>query len=277
MKISHLLFATGFAAITLNGYAGSVTSAPTTAAQTTNVAAPAASTPTTLSTTTGFSAEQVQQIQKIVHDYLINNPQVLVEASQALQKQTEQQEQAYAQTAIKQNAAQLFNDPASPVEGDANAAVTIVEFFDYQCGHCKEMNQIMQNLLKSNKDVRVVFKELPIFGDDSQFAAKAALASVKQGKYFAFHNALLAADNPINKDKVFSVAKSVGLNVDQLKTDMNNPAIQDQLRNNFKLAQALHLVGTPTFVIGNKALTNFRFIPGATTADNLQTLIGQVK
>jgi protein-disulfide isomerase len=290
VKIHHLLtsaiLASGLIAST-SVLATTVGSAPTTAAQTTNVTpnatAAVAPTPATVAAVvettpaaSNFSPDQVKQIQQIVHDYLISNPQVLVEASQALQKQNEQQEQQFAQTAIQQNVQTLFNDPASPVAGNVNGTVTLVEFFDYQCGHCKEMNSIVEKAVKDNANLRLVFKELPIFGDDSQFAAKAALASVKQGKYLAYHNALLAADNPLNKDKVFAVAKSVGLNVVQLKKDMDSPAIQAQLRANFKLAQALRLIGTPTFVVGNKALNQFRYIPGATSAENLQGMINDL-
>ena len=230
----------------------------------------------TPTTKTSFTPHQVSDIQKIVHDYLVNNPQVLVEVSQALQRQTEAQQQQYAQKAIKQNVKALFEDPASPVAGNPNGTVTLVEFFDYQCGHCKAMNEVIQDIVKKNENLRIVFKELPIFGSESQFAAKAALASVKQGKYYAFHDALLSAENPLTQDKVFQVAKSVGLDTDQLQKDMNDPAIQQQLASNFKLAQALRLVGTPTFVIGNKASTKFQFIPGATTPENLQSMIDQV-
>lgn len=295
MKIRHLLttavLISGIAA-TNYAIADTIQSAPATAAASTSVTPDASATSTQptpaavtatvatpgseLASSSSFSAQQIQDIQKIVHDYLINNPQVLVEASQALQKQTEQQEQQYAQDAIQKNVQGLFNNPASPVAGNTNGDVTLVEFFDYQCGHCKEMNSIIEKIIKSNSNLRVVFKELPIFGDDSQFAAKAALASVKQNKYLAFHNALLAADNPLNKDRVFAVAKSVGLNVAQLKKDMNNAAIQTQLRDNFKLAQALRLIGTPTFVLGNKALNQFRYIPGATTQENMQTMINDL-
>lgn len=242
---------------------------------TTTAQPPTTASPTT-STSSSFSPQQVQDIQKIIHDYLVNNPQVLVEASKSLEAQTEQQEQSYAQKAIKENVPALFNDPTSPVAGNAYGNVNIVEFFDYQCGHCKAMNTIVQNILKQNTNLRIVFKELPIFGSESQFAAKAALASVKQGQYLAFHDALLSADNPLTNDKVFQIAKSVGLNVNELKKAMNNPEIQAQLTSNFKLAQALHLIGTPTFVMSNKALTEFKFVPGATSEQNLQSLIDQL-
>ena len=267
MKLKQVLtasFLTGAIAI-----GGSALAAPTTAPTATPLAA---------QNQTSFTPQQVKEIQKVVHDYLVNNPQVLVEASQALQKRSQVQQQQVAMQAIKQNAKQLFNDPSNPVAGNPNGTVTVIEFFDYQCGHCKSMNTTIKNIIAKNPNLRVVFKELPIFGGASQFAAKAAIASMKQGKnkYFTFHEALLSADNPLTQKKVFQVAQSVGLKVPQLKKDMNDPAIQQQLRTNFKLAQAIKLIGTPTFVIGNKAETKFRFIPGATSQQNMQQLIDQV-
>nr|BAA20508.1 27kDa outer membrane protein [Coxiella burnetii] len=224
-----------------------------------------------------FSPQQVKDIQSIVHHYLVNHPEVLVEASQALQKKTEAQQEEHAQQAIKENAKKLFNDPASPVAGNPHGNVTLVEFFDYQCGHCKAMNSVIQAIVKQNKNLRVVFKELPIFGGQSQYAAKVSLAAAKQGKYYAFHDALLSVDGQLSEQITLQTAEKVGLNVAQLKKDMDNPAIQKQLRDNFQLAQSLQLAGTPTLVIGNKALTKFGFIPGATSQQNLQKEIDRVE
>jgi len=245
----------------------------------TSVLAATANTPSSPSMTTthtSFNPQQVKDIQKIVHDYLVTNPNVLVEASQSLQKQAEEKQEQYAMQAIEKNKQQLFNDSTSPVAGNKNGDVTLVEFFDYQCGHCKAMNPIIQKIVKDNKNLRVVFKELPIFGESSQFAAKASLASAKQSKYYKFHDALLNAENPLNKARILKVAKKVGLNIKELEKDMKSPAIAKQLREDFKLAQSLRLIGTPTFVIGNTSLTSFKFIPGATSQENLQNLITEV-
>lgn len=226
--------------------------------------------------TATFTPEQKQEIEKIIYEYLINNPEVLVESSQGLQKEEEARQQQQAQVAIKKNAQKLFQDPASPMAGNPNGNVTLVEFFDYQCSHCKEMNLVIQNLVKQNKNLRLVFKELPIFGGQSQFTAKASSASLRQGKYYAFHDALLSVDKPLTNKIVFQTAEKVDLNVDQLKKDMEDHSIQEQLKDNFQLAQALQLVGTPTFVVGNKSLDQFHFIPGATSQKNMQNAINQV-
>lgn len=227
-----------------------------------------------------LSSDQVQQVQQIVHNYLVNNPQVLVEASEALQKQEMQKIEKNAQSTISKYAKQIFADSGSPVVGNANGKVTLVEFFDYQCPHCKDMSSAISNVMSSDKNLRVVFKELPIFGGNSKFAAQAALAAYKQGadKYLQFHNSLMAAANPLNEEKILSIAKTSGLNVDQLKKDMSSSDVKQEIENNFKLAQALSIMGTPTFVIGkweNGAVSKTSFIPGATTEANLQKLVRQ--
>lgn len=224
-----------------------------------------------------FSSDQIEEIQKIVHDYLVQNPKVLVEASQELQKQSRVQEEEYAQQAIQKHTQSLFRDANSPIAGNPKGTVTLVEFFDYQCGHCKEMNSIVKNLINKNKNLRVIYKELPVFGGESHYAAQVALASVNQGKYKAYHDALLDTENPLDKKKVFATAKSIGISISRLKKEMSDPKIEKQIRDNFKLAQALHLIGTPTFVISNQGMTKFEFIPGATSERDLQSKLEQVQ
>lgn len=226
---------------------------------------------------TNFTPAQVTQIQDIIKDYLIHNPEVLVEASQTLQRQQQAKMQETSLGAIAQNKTALFDDAQSPSIGSQTAPTTIVEFFDYQCGHCKEMAPIVEKVVTGDKNLRVIFKELPIFGAQSQYAAKAALAANMQpGKYYAFHNALLNSDGPLNTETVMGIAKKTGLNIEKLNKDMNSPEIAKQLQDNFKLAEALRIPGTPAFVISNKAQTTFRYIPGATSQQDLQAQIKAV-
>lgn len=224
-----------------------------------------------------FSPEQKTAIQKIVHDYLVNHPEVLVEASQKLQEQMQVKAQAEAITAIKKNGAALFNNSQTPVAGNPNGNVLIVEFFDYQCGHCKTMNTVVQALIKQNPTLKVVFKEFPIFGNNSELAARAALAANKQDKYYAFHDALLAADNPLTENKVFKIAHQLGLNIEKLKADMQSTEVTNELKQNYQLGEALGLQGTPAFIVSDKSLNTIKFIPGATSQENLQDQINQVK
>lgn len=225
-----------------------------------------------------FTPAQVDQLHTIVHDYLVQNPQVLVEASQALQAQQEKQMQTAAIAAIEQNKKALFDDASSPTIGNKNAPVILVEFFDYQCGHCRAMQPALKKLLTEDKNVHVIFKELPIFGGVSDFAAKAALAAAMQhGKYYDFHDALLTGTGPLTKESVMATAKKAGLNIEKLKKDMELPAIQKQLHDNVQLAQTLKVMGTPTFVVANQAQTKFSFIPGATTLPDLEKRIKSVE
>ena len=226
-----------------------------------------------------FTPAQVTQMQKIIHDYLVSNPQVLVEASKVLQAQQEQQMESAAMAGIAQNKAALFNDAQSPSIGNKTAPITIVEFFDYQCGHCREMAPQVEKLMQGNKNIRYIFKEFPIFGANSELAAKIALAAAMQSheKYYALHNAFLASTVPLTKDSMMAMAKKVGLNIAKLNADMNLPVTTKQLRDNFQLAQALKLPGTPAFIITNKAQTKFQYIPGATSLANLEAQVQKVQ
>jgi len=227
-----------------------------------------------------FNPEQKAAIEKIVHDYLVTNPNVLIEASQALRSQEQQKMLKQAEKAITQNAKQLFNAKLSPVVGNKKGNVTLVEFFDYQCIHCKQMTSVIKQLKTNDKKLRIVYKEFPIFGANSQFAAKAAIASVKQGKYAAFHNALMNVKQALNKDKVMQIAKSVGLNTKRLAKDMKDPAIQKELDANLKLAQKMGIIGTPAFVVAKNPFKKSQkayFVPGATSKAMLQNLISEAR
>lgn len=224
-----------------------------------------------------FTPDQTKQIQQIVHEYLVKNPQVLVEASQSLQQQQMAQMQKTADVAISKNAKDIFNNPNSPVVGNPNGNVTIVEFMDFQCAHCKEMSPIMEDLSKTDGNLKIIYKELPIFGPTSEYAAKAALASARQGKYAAFHVALMQDQNPLSKEEVMTIAKNVGLDTDKLAKDIADPAIDKQLKDNIRLAQALGLMGTPAIIIGDKSGSKTVFIPGSTSKQNLQQAIDKLR
>ncbi|MCW8397823.1 DsbA family protein [Legionella sp. PATHC035] len=228
--------------------------------------------------TTPMSDAQKKEIEKVVHDYLVANPEVLLEASQALQQKQQQNMQQQAQSAIKENTDQLFLGKTTIV-GNPKGNVTIVEFFDYQCIHCKKMSPIIDSLIKKDSDLRVVYKEFPIFGKSSELASRAALAAGMQGKYQEMHNALIGIDKRLNDQIVMATAKSLGLDMKKLKTDMQSKEVTAILDANRELAEKLHLMGTPAFIIASTPNGQFKtgsepsFIPGAASEESLQELI----
>jgi protein-disulfide isomerase len=193
----------------------------------------------------------------VVRDHLTKNPEILVEMTTELEKRQQAEESARQQQVISDNADVIFRSPASFGTGNPNGDVTVVEFFDYNCGFCRRALPDVVKLVDSDDKVRVVFKELPIFGEESEWAAKAALAAGKQGKYFEMHQKLYTAPGKADKEKALRVASEIGLDVPQLEKDMEDPAVTKQLEETKQLAQKLGVQGTPLYLIGD------RIIPGA--------------
>ncbi|WP_158240842.1 DsbA family protein [Telmatospirillum siberiense] len=205
-----------------------------------------------------------QRLDGEIHDYLTSHPEILMEMSQALRQkqQTEAQEKAHA--GIARNHAAIFDDASDPVGGNPAGQVTIVEFFDAECPFCKRVSPDLERLTRENNDVRIVFKEFPILGAGSVTAARAALASMKQGKYDAFHHALMADTTPehqLAEPHIMDLARSSGLDVERLKQDMTAPDIEAKIAANKSLAQTLGITGTPGLIIGD------RLTPGAMPYD----------
>lgn len=229
-------------------------------------------------TTSPMSDVEKKEIQKVVHDYLVSNPEVLLEASQALQQKQQQNMQQQAQSAIHENADQIFQGKLTTT-GNPKGNVTIVEFFDYQCIHCKKMSPTLGNLVKKDSDLRVIYKEFPIFGKSSEVASRVALAAGMQGKYQAMHEAIFKIDKRLDDKIVMDTAKSLGLDMAKLKTDMDSKEVTAILESNRQLAEKLHLMGTPAFIIAStpdgqlKAGSEPSFIPGAASEESLQELI----
>ena len=225
-----------------------------------------------------FNATQTKSIQSIIHDYLVKNPEVLVEASQNLQKKQQDAMAKQAKAAIVEHADQLFSSNMTTV-GNPRGDVTLVEFFDYQCIHCKKMSPVVSDLIQKDANLRVIYKEFPIFGKSSEMASKAALAAAAQGKYQAMHDALLSQDKSLNNDIINTVAKSIGLNMTKFDADMKSKSVNDQLDANRQLAEQLRLMGTPAFIVASTPAGKFKsgsqpvFIPGAISLASLQDLI----
>jgi protein-disulfide isomerase len=200
------------------------------------------------------------RVEQIVRDYLTKNPEILVEMTNELDKrQAAQQQQGAAvqqQKAISDNAEAIFRSPFSHVAGNSNGDVSLVEFFDYNCGYCRRALVDVLKLVADDGKVRLVLKELPIFGDDSRAAAKLALASNKQGKYFEMHQKLFFEPGRADKEKALRIAKELGLDLDQLQKDAEDPDIKKALEEANGLAHKLEgpQLATPFYLIGDRVL-----------------------
>jgi protein-disulfide isomerase len=209
-----------------------------------------------------YSPSQRQAIEAIIHDYLLQNPDVLIEALRTA-------EDAKGKQVLSDRRQEIFNDPTTPVGGNPHGDVSIVEFFDYRCPYCKQVQPALETLLGQDPKLRFVYKEMPVLGPSSVVAAHAALAARLQGKYEPFHNAMMATKGQISEDVVYRVAGSVGLDVERLKRDMASPEIDQAVKANLALAEALDIRGTPGFIIGD------HIIPGAVELDTLKDLIAE--
>ncbi len=208
-----------------------------------------------------------ERIKELALEAILENPGVIEEAIQRLQQVRQDQIQTDIKSTIERRRNILVNDPNAPVLGNPQGDVTLVEFFDYNCPYCKRAKPELEALLKSDSNVRFVFREWPILGAGSVFAARAALAARKQGKYEEFHWALMGFKGRINEDSTMKVAQEVGLDVDQLKTDMDAPEVSKHIQVSMQLAQELNIAGTPAFVIGDEVY------PGLLTRDQLASAV----
>ena len=205
-------------------------------------AAPAANAPVTR-----------DQIPALVKDALVNNPDILNEAIKKLQEKQEEDAKAQAREAIGKNKDALFSNADSPVVGNASGDVTIVEFFDYHCGYCKQLFPSISQLLDEDKKIRVIFKEFPVLSEDSVTASRAALAisRIAKDKYFAFHSELMSASGKFDEKAIGAIAKKLDIDMTKLKAEMAKPEIAAMLDKNRELGEALGVHGTPAIVIGN--------------------------
>jgi protein-disulfide isomerase len=195
-------------------------------------------------------ASNKEDIERIVKNYLLENPEVIFEAVRRMETKENDQRMSRMKEGAKKHAADLFNRPDAIVAGNPNGDVTIVEFFDYKCGYCRKIVPELSQLIKQDGNIRLVMKEFPILSRDSEMAARAAIASVKQGKYWDFHIALMSADE-ITQESVMAIAKGVGIDTVKLAADMAAPSSSDVISRNHELAQKLGIEATPTFYIGD--------------------------
>jgi protein-disulfide isomerase len=241
-------------------------------------ALPAAALAVTLATVSGSSAlagsfteAQRAEILGVLRDALRADPSILRQALEGLEAADRREREGLGRAAIAAHAEALFRDPSDPAIGNPLGAVTVVEFFDPRCAYCKRMRLVVEELLRRQRDVRWVMKDLPILGPNSVLASRALLAAQRQGRYAELHDALLKLREEPAEPVLRREAERVGLDWARLRRDMEEPSIQRRIEANTKLAQALQIQGTPAMVVGET------LVPGTVDLASLERLVAEAR
>lgn len=219
-----------------------------------------------------FSDVQRGDIEVIVRNYLLKHPEVLEEAMAELGKRQSAAEAEKHAAGVTKNAEAIFNSPRGVTVGARDGDVTMVEFFDYNCGYCKRAMTDMMELMKSDSKLKVVLKEFPVLGPGSVEAAQVGVAVRMQDasgkKYLDFHQKLLNGKGQADKARAMAAAKEAGVDMGRLEKDLASPEVRATLEENFKLAEAMGMNGTPSYVIGKQVVI------GAVGVETLREKIG---
>jgi protein-disulfide isomerase len=211
------------------------------------------------------------RIKELVYQAIRENPEIILEAVAILQKREEEARNASAASVLESQRDLIERDPNAPVLGNPDGDVTVVEFFDYNCPYCKRVAPIVKQLIEDDPNIRLVYREWPILGEGSVFAARAALAARKQGKYEEFHWAMMNLRGRAEEATVMRVAAQIGLDIDQLRKDMNAPEVQEHIQVSMALTRALGFNGTPSFVIGDA------LVPGFVEREQLEAYVAEAR
>lgn len=220
--------------------------------------------------------DKAAALQQAIHDYILAHPEVLIESLQRAKAKAEADQIALVKSKIMAVRKYLVDDPGAPVLGNPKGDVTLVEFFDYRCPFCRQVEPWLQTLIKQDPGVRVVEKEFPILGPASVYAAHVALAAWKQGKHTAFRHELMAKEGKIDErdiheDLILQAAKSAGLDIDRMNVDLKSSDVEAEISGNMRIANSLGLTGTPAFIIGTE------LVPGATDLATLHAMVDDAR
>jgi protein-disulfide isomerase len=234
---------------------------------------PAASAPATSAASEKLSAAQRKEVQGLIKEFLVSNPEILIEVQNALEAKMDKLQSERVAAAIKGNAKEIFRPAASPVVGNAKGDVTVLEFFDYNCGYCKRAFGDVARLVEQDGQVKLIMKELPILSKGSEEAAKVALAAKMQGKYWEFHRAMIEAPGQASEASALRIAEKLNLDMAKLKKDTVSAAVKKEIDDTRALAQKLGIQGTPHFFVGD------RIIPGApeNLYERMSKLVAEVR
>lgn len=213
-----------------------------------------------------------EAVEKIVAEYIQNNPQLVIDSVTKHQQHAAEEEEKKAQTSIKNKISEIENNPTSPVVGNLKGDVVIVEFFDYSCGYCKKVLPTVAKLVEEDKNIKAVFKELPILGPNSELTAKAALAvyEITPDKYFEFHKKVMGG-HVGGQDGINSIAKDLGLDAAAIQTKMKSAEIEKIITSNRELASTIGIRGTPAFIIDGE------LVPGAVDYETFKALVSKAR
>ena len=208
-----------------------------------------------------------EQVKQLALEAVLENPQIIMQAVAILEQRERDRVASVANTVRLQ----LEQDPNSPNLGNPDGDVTVVEFFDYNCPYCRKAGQTVQELLASDANVRVIYREWPILGEDSVFASRAALAARAQGKYEEFHWALMNGEGRASEASILKLARHLGLDVAKLQADMTSPAVEAHIAQSNALARTLGFTGTPAFIVGD------RTAPGMLSTDEISAMVTEAR
>ncbi|MEM8744648.1 MAG: DsbA family protein [Pseudomonadota bacterium] len=211
------------------------------------------------------------RVKELVLEAIRENPEIVLEAVQIIEQREQARQAAAAASVLSENRDLLENDPNAPVLGNPDGDVTVVEFFDYNCPYCRRVKPHIEALLDEDPNVKLVYREWPILGDGSVFAARAALAAREQGKYEEFHWALMGLQGRAEEASVIQVAQEIGLDIAQLRRDMQAPEIDAHIAASMEMSRLLGFNGTPSFVIGDA------LVPGVIEADQMIRLTQEAR
>ena len=218
-----------------------------------------------------LSPGQRTEIEALIKDYLMKNPEIVKEALEELERRQTAEAEAKAKATITTHAELIFRSPDDLVLGNPKGSITIVEFFDYNCGYCKKAIPELATLLAGDSDIRLVIKEFPILSPGSLVAAKAVLAAKRQDKLAEMHLALNQLPGQKDESTVLQIAQSIGLDMQRLKADMEDESVAQILQRTYKLAEDLGINGTPSFLVDDQ------ITPGYVTHDVLAKQVAGVR
>ena len=216
-----------------------------------------------------ISKKQTKDIEKVVENFLLENPEVMEKAFQNLQDKRQRQKTAENKLTVLKHAKALFNNATDPFIGNPEGQKKLVVFMDPFCGHCRKFHKTLNSALqdKAFKDLKIIFKDLPIFGEISKLAVQANFAAKNQGKYAEFQNAIFEASSDLTKEDIENIAQKIGLDINQFKADLSSSIIASKITETEELASKLNIEATPTIIYDNL------IIPGGPDLETLKKLI----